>query len=238
MLEPGRRAEVERYLHTHPEVFRRMKAYEAQRNHLREAFAGQPEAPLASSLNLTRLVEERLARRRVPWPAAAAVALALLVGGAGGWLLGMRPPNGIDALAAEAAASYAVYAVDQRRPVELWAAQRDDLARWVSNRLNRPVAPPDLAGVGYQLLGGRLVPTAHGPAAMFLYESGQGVRLMLFLRPMTVVRSTPIEQVDIGNIDGCAWIDRGVGYSVVAAEPYARLLEVSGHVRQLLRTPG
>jgi hypothetical protein len=73
---------------------------------------------------------------------------------------------------------------------------------------------------------------------MFLYESGQGVRLMLFVRPMTVVRSTAIEQVDIGNFDGCAWIDRGVGYSVVAAEPYARLLEVSGHVRQLLRTPG
>src|SRR5258708_6002015 len=103
---------------------------------------------------------------------------------------------------------------------------------------HRPVAPPDLAGVGYQLLGGRLVPTAHGPAAMFLYESGQGVRLMLFVRPMTVVRSTAIEQVEIGNIDGCAWIDRGVGYSVLAAEPYARLLEVSGHVRQLLRTPG
>src|SRR5260370_32408358 len=93
LLDPGRRAEVERSLHAHPEVFRRMKAYEAQRNHLREVFAGQPEAPPASSLNLATLVEERLARRRAPWPAAAAAALALLAGGAGRWLLWGRPPN-------------------------------------------------------------------------------------------------------------------------------------------------
>jgi anti-sigma factor RsiW len=82
------------------------------------------------------------------------------------------------------------------------------------------------------------VPTAHGPAAMFMYESRLGSRLMLFVRPMAVVRNTPIEQVDIGDIDGCAWIDRGVGYSLVAAEPYARLLELSGHVRLLMQTSG
>jgi anti-sigma factor RsiW len=235
MLEPGRQAEVERYLHAQPEVSRRIKAYEAQRDDLREVFASELAEPLASSLNLATLIEARLTRRKVPWAVAASVGLALLVGAAGGWLLGMRPKDDIASLASEAGASYAVYAVDEHRPVELWAAQRDDLTRWVSNRLNRIVAPPDLAGVGYQLLGGRLVPTAYGPAAMFMYESRVGGRLMLFIRPMTVVRNTPIEQVDIGDIDGCAWIDRGVGYSVIAAEPYARLLELSGHVRQLMQ---
>jgi anti-sigma factor RsiW len=236
MLEPGRRAEVERYLHAHPEVFRRFKAYEAQRDDLREAFSGQLQEPLASSLNLTTLVEERLTWRRVPWPAVAAVILALLVGGAGGWLLGMRPQNDIAALASEAAASYAVYAVDEHRPVELWAAQQNDLTRWVSNRFNRRVAPPDLAGAGYEFLGGRLVPTAHGPAAMFMYESRLGRRLMLFVRPMTVMSNNPFQLVELGDIDGCAWIDRGVGYTLVAAEPYARLLELSGDVRQLIQT--
>src|SRR5260370_40824041 len=104
LLEPGRRAEVERYLHAHPEVFRRMKAYEAQRNHLREAFAGQPEAPLASSLNLATLVEERLARRRGPWPAAAAAAPALLAGGARRFVLGLGAPRGTAAPARSAPA--------------------------------------------------------------------------------------------------------------------------------------
>jgi anti-sigma factor RsiW len=238
MLEPGRRAEVERYLHAHPEMFWRFKAYEAQRDDLREAFSGLLGEPLASSLNLATLVEERLTWRRAPWPAVATVALALLMGGAGGWLLAMRPQNDIAVLASEAAASYAVYAVDEHRPVELWAAQQDDLTRWVSNRLNRLIAPPDLAGAGYQLLGGRLVPTAHGPAAMFMYESRLAGRLMLFVRPMTVVRNNPIEQVELGEVDGCAWIDRGVGYSVMAAEPYARLLELSGHVRHVMQTSG
>ena len=45
-----------------------------------------------------------------------------------------------------------------------------------------------------------------------------------YLRPMSAPGTTPIEPVDIGDLDGCAWIDRGVGYTVIAAEPYERLL--------------
>src|SRR6201999_547422 len=86
-LGPSRQAEVERYLHARPEVSRRVRAYEAQRDDLREAFATELGEPLASSINFPRLVEERLTRRRVPWLAAASVVLALLVGGAAGWLL-------------------------------------------------------------------------------------------------------------------------------------------------------
>ena len=61
---------------------------------------------------------------------------------------------------------------------------------------------------------------------------------MLFVRPMTVMSNNPLQLVELDDIDGCAWIDRGVGYTLVAAEPYARLLELSGHVRQLMKTSG
>ncbi|MCW3473271.1 anti-sigma factor family protein [Limobrevibacterium gyesilva] len=236
-LDTERRAAVDRYLHDHPDVSESVTAFSAEREGLRAAFAERATNPLPPSLDFARLVETRLTRRQAPWRMAAAVALALGLGGASGWALGARLPSGIDALAQEAGASHAVYSLDKRRPVELGAAQRDDLTRWLSNRLNRPVAPPDLSAAGYRLLGGRLVAAAHGAAALFVYENAGGTRLTIYVRPMKIVETTPIEQVDIGDLDGCAWVERGVGYTVIAAEPYKRLLELSKHVRQQALAP-
>jgi anti-sigma factor RsiW len=235
LLDAERRAAVDRYLRAQPEVAQRTNIYSTQRNEIRMALAARANEPIPASLSLNRLVEARLARRPARWRVAAVAAMVVLafgLGGAGGWYFGSRLPTGLDSLVEDAAASYTVYTADKRRPVELWAAERDDLARWLSNRLNRPVSPPDLAGLGYQLLGGRLVATGHGPAALFMYENARNIRLTLFVRPMPVGRTTPIEDVDAGDLDGCAWIDRGVGYMVIAAEPYTRLQELSERVRQ------
>jgi len=230
-LDGERRSAVERYLQGRPEVAARVAAYRAQREGLRAAYAARASEPIPPSLNLARLVEERLVRRR-PWRAAAAVALALGIGAAGGWFLGARSPTGLDALAQEAGANYAVFVPDRVHPVELWAAQRHDLSRWLSNRLHHPVSPPDLSAVGYRFLGGRLVATPRGAAAMFMYEDDHGARLVLFMRPMSTRRTTPIQAVDAGDLDGCAWIEQGMGYTVVAGRSYRRLLELSRHVRQ------
>jgi hypothetical protein len=51
-------------------------------------------------------------------------------------------------------------------------------------------------------------------------------------------QTTPIEPIDIGDTDGCAWIERGVGYSLIAAESYETLLELSRHVRQEVQSAG
>ncbi len=233
-----RRSAVERYLQEQPEAAQRIVAYGAQRETLRAALAAPAAAPIPPSLDLTRLVEERLARRRVPWRLAASVVLALGVGGAGGWYLGSRSPTGLDVLAREAGASYAVFVADTQRPVELWADQRGDLTRWVSSRLNRSVAPPDLSASGYRFLGGRLVATERGPAALFIYEDGRGMRLAVFMRPMAHASTTAIEQVEAGPVDGCAWVEHGIGYTVVADEPYARLLDLSQQVRRQAQTHG
>jgi anti-sigma factor RsiW len=160
------------------------------------------------------------------------------LGSAGGWFAARRPPSGVNLIAQEAAASYAVYASDKRRPVEVWETQRDELTRWLTNRLNRPISPPDLSSLDYQLLGGRLVASAHGPAALFMYENPRGVRLAIYVRPMSTGQTTPIELTDARDVDACTWIDRGVGYSLMAAEPYGRLQELSRFVRQELASPG
>src|SRR4029077_14564414 len=111
-------------------------------------------------------------------------------------------------LAQQAVANHVVYTADRRRPTELGALQRDDLARWVSNRLNHQVAPPDLSADGYSYMGGRLAATPDGPAGQFLYTNAQNGRLSGFVLPLPSANSAPIQHVDFAHVDGCAWIDR------------------------------
>jgi anti-sigma factor RsiW len=212
-LDAERRDAVDRYLRDHPDAAASITTDISQRNALREAFRAYAASPTPPQLNLSRLVEERLRRRRAPWRVAAAIV-------------------GISAVAQEAAISYTVYAVDQRRPVEIPAEQQIDMTRWLSRRLNRRVAPPDLSTLGYELLGGRLVASPHGAAALFVYENAQHKRLIIYVRPMVEnAETTAIKAVDVNELDGCAWIDQGIGYSLIADESYARLLELSQHVK-------
>jgi anti-sigma factor RsiW len=237
-LAPIFRDAVQRYLQTNPEEARGVAAWTTQRVALRDAFAAPATARLPPSLDLSRLIEQRLRRRRVPWLAAASVLLALAVGGSGGWLL--RAPTAPDhaapamaMLQQQAMSAYDVYAVDKRHSIEVRADQKDLLSTWLSNRLKRPVKPPDLAALDYRLIGGRLLATEHGgAAALFIYEDPQGQRLSLVLRPMSPDLHASTTDMRQGAMNGCAWITKGLGYAVVAALPDAELDRVADLVRQ------
>jgi anti-sigma factor RsiW len=237
LLDADRRAVVARFLQENPDAAARVAAYSAQRETLRAALAGYAEAPVPSRLDVARLIQLRLANRRAAWRIAAAVVLALGVGGSGGWILRgalVPPTSSVTLLVREAVANHVVYTADRRRPTELGADQREDLARWVSNRLNLPVAPPDLATYGFHYMGGRLAATSEGPAGMFMYQNEQGLRLTVFLRPVGSAPSVPMEHVDSGKLGGCAWIAKGVGYTVVADMPAAELKRVADLVQEQL----
>jgi anti-sigma factor RsiW len=236
-LPPDRRAEVARLLQDQPEVAAHVAAYAAQRESLRAAFASIAAEPVPARLALQNLIGARHAERRTVWRAAAAVLLAFVVGGAGGWALrgGIgTTPSDLTLLAQEAIANHVVYTADRRRPTELGAEQRDDLARWVSNRLGRPVVPPDMSSAGFHYMGGRLAATPQGPAGLFMYQNADGKRLTVFVLPMRDASDTPTRMVDVGAMDGCAWIDKGVGYTVVASVPLDELHTLAVEVRRQL----
>jgi anti-sigma factor RsiW len=239
-LPPDRRGEVQRHLDTNPEAAVRVAAYVAQRAALRAALAGATGGPVPAWLDPRLLLRQRQWRRRMAWRAAAAVVLALGLGGGGGWLLrGAFAPSQHDiaALVREAVANHVVYAADRRRPTELGADQRDDLARWVSNRINHKVAPPDLSDSGFRYIGGRLAATPEGPAGMFMYQNEAGIRLTVFVRPDSKARNAPLSPVAAASVGGAAWIERGVGYSVIAPVPADELRRIAEQVRRLLSGP-
>ena len=83
----------------------------------------------------------------------------------------------------------------------------------------------DLTGSGYRLMGGRLIATSHGPAAMFMYDDDRGDRLVVLTRPMASEQSAPMAPHSGGDVSGFAWADGGMGYSLMgqaAADPSSR----------------
>lgn len=216
-LDPDRLVEVEAYLAAHPTEAERIAGYAAQRTSLRAALQPYADEPVPPELNLAGLIEAHRRRPAPVWRTVAAALLLLGLGGLGGWSLPRgAPAGGIAALAHEAAESYAAYAPDHTRPVELRADDRAQLVSWVSERLKRSVAVPDLSASGYRFMGGRLVPTAHGPAALFLYDDDHGTRLAMLARPMEIEGNAPLAAQAQGAVNGYAWADQGLGYSLVA----------------------
>jgi anti-sigma factor RsiW len=243
-LDPARRIEVEDYLETHPAMARQVAVYRAQREALRSALASRAAAPIPPELNLGRLLEARLRRRPLWWRAAAIAFLCLGIGGVAGWYVGGSPSSdrlhvAMSLLQQQAMASHAVFAADGSHPIEVAAAEQEHLARWLSNRLQRNVVPPDLAGLGYRLLGGRLLATEHGgAAALFVYDNARGDRLSVLLRPMA--RELKAGRADIaqGALNGCSWIDGGMGYAVIAAVSDETLDRIADQVGRQIANAG
>ncbi len=237
-LDPARHREVEAWLIDHPEQMRRTDALRADRDALRLALDPVAAEPIPSRLNPARLTEIKRNTRLGWWRPLGAIAASLLlvgVGGGGGWMLrglSVPPQNGVGALAREAADSYAVFAADTRRPVELTALDGDALGSWVDDRLGRRTTVPDLRGAGYRLLGGRVVATPHGPAGLFLYQSQSGQRLGVFVRPMEIDRTAHMAEHGFGRLQGYSWADHGLGYSLVGTEQPENLHPIANAIRK------
>jgi anti-sigma factor RsiW len=234
LLEPARRAQVAAYLEAHPDVARRVAVFSDQRDHLRSALASIADEPLPAKLNLSRIIENRKQRTSPLWWAVAAM-LLISVGGAGGWVARSFIPSsssGLAALAQEAADSFKVYAPDRVRPVEVRASEGTQLVQWLSNRLNQPIRVPDLTTSGYRLMGGRLIATSRGPAAMFMYDDDRGDRLVVLTRPMVLDKNAPMTPQSREDVAGFTWADGGMGYSLVGRSAVESLRPIANEVRR------
>jgi anti-sigma factor RsiW len=238
LLEPERRTEVAAYLDAHPDVGRRVSTFSDQRDLLRNALAPIADEPLPAELNLARIIAARKPRpSRLRW--AVAAMLLLSVGSLAGWVARgsmLASSGGLAALAQEAADSFNVYAPDRVRPVEVRASDGAQLVQWLSSRMHQPIKVPDLTSTGYRLMGGRLVATSHGPAAMFMYDDDRGDRLVVLTRTMTSDQNAPMTPQSKGEVSGFAWADGGMGYSLVGQSAPESLRPIANEVRKQART--
>ena len=242
-LPAARHAEVESYLATHADEAERMRAYLTQKQALRAlynpifdeaiperlvALASPPPADASHTLRQPLLGRWSLQRF-------AAGIVIVLVSGLAGWMMHDRYPSAESlakatpaSLAHQAAVAHAVFSPDVRRPVEVTAQQEDQLVAWLSKRLGTPVRPPKLGALGFELVGGRLLPGNSGPVAQFMYQDASGQRLTLYVSAEnTGNRDTAFRFAQEGTVNVFYWIDGKFGYALSAGVDKGRLATVA-----------
>lgn len=235
-LTPARRTEVELWLAGHPEAVMRLEHFLAQRDALHRLFDPVLDEPLPEALIQAAQTPVRSAGwwRRQPWQQIAAGLLVACVGAAGGWFARDRqaaaePIAAVSVpLPRQAAVAHAVFSPDVKRPVEIRAEQEDQLVTWLSKRLGTPVRPPRLGALGFELIGGRLLPGNTGPVAQFMYHDGAGQRLTLYVSTENSGhRDTAFRFAQEGPVNVFYWIDGEFGYALSAGIPKDELAKVA-----------
>lgn len=191
----------------------------------------QQNAALKALFPLPADLRYVLIRLRPPWWRRALAAtgwalagLALALGVA--WLGASADPR---AFARHADAAYAVFAPEQRHPVEVAAADQAHLQTWLSRRLARTLTIPSLDEYGFALLGGRLLAGDAGPAAQLMYQNPAGERLTLYITPAAPALATPglLRQADRRTF---YWVSGGAGYALSGQLGEARLRTIASDV--------
>jgi anti-sigma factor RsiW len=229
-LDPARHAEIEAHLGANPQALARVEAYRKQNQMLHALFDPALDEPLPAAL-------QRRQRSRPQWPRVAAMLGTLALGLVLGY--GLRgvtaPAMGPMALSKQAAFAHVAFVPEVLHPVEVSAQQEAHLVNWLSKRLGGDVRAPHLSGAGFELMGGRLLPSDAGPAAQFMYQDNRGQRLTLYVkREPARDAGTAFRFAKENGVSVFYWIDRDFGYALSGDLPKGELLKVAETVyRQL-----
>lgn len=253
-LPQARQLEIETYLSMRPAEAERMAAYAAQKRELRALFDPVLDEPIPARLQRAALPKRAWYQERL----AAGIAIAAVSGIAGWAMHGVaNERNGQNGLTAErssnapmlasvaatnafvqrAAVAHAVYSPEVRRPVEVSADQEDQLIAWLSKRMSAKMKAPHLQTLGYELVGGRLLPGGSGPVAQFMYQDRAGAKLTLYvsnegLETGAAGKETTFRFAQEGAVNVFYWIDGPFGYALSSAADKNELARVSGEVYQ------
>lgn len=236
-LAPQRFAEVEAWLADNPDAAAMVADWQQQNEGIRGLFSGYARKGADDAALLQRKSEKHgrpgmQARSLLLRIAASAAILAcgIAIGQAAPPLFQRGQPvtSLIPVqLSDEARSAFLIYASEMRHPVEVGASEEEHLARWLGKRLDYPLDIPDLSGIGFKLVGGRLVPVGGKPGALFMYEDAAGQRVTVLVGRNADNRSTSFRFASVEGVETFYWIDGPIGYAVTGEIPREQLQAIA-----------
>lgn len=248
-LDPAARAAVQARLERDPEAARAVAAWLQQKEALRALHARVLDEPVPPTLVQAARQLHHRSSRVGRWARWGGIAASLLVAFGAGWGSHLQWQSRQDGgnvararspseFARQAVLAHSVYMPEVRHPVEVDAAQQEHLVQWLSKRLDRPLKVPNLNAVGYELVGGRLLPGEKGARAQFMFQNAAGERITLYVGAVDDTRAAAGETAfrfgAEGQVATFYWVDQGFGYALAGKQPRQRLLVLAHHVYKQL----
>lgn len=250
---------VEKWLETHPDDMALAGEWKAQKLAIQQAFGQVSDATEMDKKLLESIsqhaegpIHKSPTSTRILPAVAAAIAIFSLGGVFGMWLANQSAINspgseysqhGNQQLAStsdlplfdKAKVNHVIYTAEQRHKVEVGADEKEHLGRWLGSRLNKPdsLPIPDLTTLGFDLVGGRLVPYEGKPSALLMYGSASGTQLTILVGQLPKnsqqLATTPQFEKE-GKLGTLAWRTGTLGYAISAPMDQVDLERVAEHV--------
>jgi anti-sigma factor RsiW len=112
------------------------------------------------------------------------------------------------------------------------ANEEAQLVQWLSKRLGHRLIAPDLSGLGFRLMGGRLLSNDSGPAALFMYEDSKGTRITCYYLTVDVGGETEFKYREQNGTSAFYWVEDGLAYAIAANTERDLLLKVAEIIYQ------
>lgn len=210
-------ARMEAWLDRHPERAEEIRAWRRDAQQLRAEGGDLPTAIHSPSLDPVAIRGRRRQRLHARLAVAAALVLAVGVGGIGGWQAHDMSAPTASAPMADAMQAYRMYAMNRHARLDVIQHHAGDLQTWLDRHFRHAARLPNLSGSGFHPVGGRLVATDSGPAAMVLYENGQGSAISFYVRsPSARTGTLPRGQRRDGQLAATYWSGHGYNYALVS----------------------
>ena len=227
-LPSDREAAVEAWLASHPDDTARVAAWQSQADTIRARFGNTVNEAVPPHLKVDSLLRSGRNWRAV---AAAVAAVAFLGGGIAGWMVRdttevtAAPGDPAEQIAQYALAAHKLYIGEIRHPVEVGASEAH-LTPWLSRRLGTTLRIPDFSAFDMKLLGGRLLPGETGPAALLMYENGNGDRITFYSAKLPGPQMS-FRYYQSDNVAAIRWVVSDYAYVVSGPADKMRLKELA-----------
>ncbi|MDR9751320.1 anti-sigma factor [Pseudomonas sp. SZMC_28357] len=227
-LSDADRRLVETWLATQPTVAAQVRGWQQDAQHLRAALGGTLQQPANPYLD-PALIRQRLKRQsRRHLATAAALVLAVSVGGLSGWQARDMTMASAQLPMTDAMQAYRLFAQQGVLPADYKVNADGDMQHWLDRYFTQAHRLPNLSAVGFNPVSGRLLSTEQGPAAMVVYENQTGQKISFYVRPPGPENNLlPRGSRSDGELQAEYWSGGGYNYAMVSptTDPAAQMLK-------------